>query len=384
MIDTATHNHVARILSRLGPEMPADLALRRYLAESRQLGPRERRSISRAMFSYFRWWRWLNERDSLQKQVEQAIALSEQFIRQPHSVKAETMAVRAVPDWLRDEMELSPDFLRQLQREPTLWLRARPGTGAKLAAELKDCAPTPLAPDALRFTGVQDLFLTPQFQSGAFEIQDLASQCVGHAAAPLPGQTWWDACAGEGGKTLHLADLMQNRGLVWASDRSVRRLAVLKQRAARAKLYNYRTAPWDGIKLPTKTKFDGVLLDAPCSGVGTWRRNPHARWTVTPDDVRELAGIQTSLLATVAGSVKPGGRLIYAVCTLTRSETIPVAGAFSAAHAEFEPIAESTRFLWPQNWMPTGCSLRFGDVESELVPSGFDRRGSRSGTSVAS
>src|SRR6185436_12013948 len=90
---------------------------------------------------------------------------------------------------------------------------------------------TPI-PDALRYTGTQDLFRTPQFGEGEFAIQDLASQLVGRACAPQPGETWWDACAGEGGKTLHLAALMGNKGVVWASDRHTRRLDTLKRRAA--------------------------------------------------------------------------------------------------------------------------------------------------------
>jgi 16S rRNA (cytosine967-C5)-methyltransferase len=118
----------------------------------------------------------------------------------------------------------------------------------------------------------------------------------------------------------------------------VRRLTLLQRRAARAQVFNYRSAAWDGsAQLPTKTKFDGILVDAPCSGVGTWQRNPHARWTTTPNDVRELAAIQRTLLENVAPALKPGGRLLYAVCTLTRSETTAVADAFTAAHPEFEP-----------------------------------------------
>src|SRR5205085_8685497 len=132
--------------------------------------------------------------------------------------------------------------------------------------------------------------------------------------------------------------LMHNKGVIWATDRSERRLAVLKRRAGRAQLFNYRTALWDGsAKLPTKTKFDGILVDAPCSGVGTWQRNPHSRWTTTPKDVRELAAVQARLLDHVAGSLKSGGRLVYSVCTLTRAETTAVADAFTAAHPEFEP-----------------------------------------------
>jgi 16S rRNA (cytosine967-C5)-methyltransferase len=205
---------------------------------------------------------------------------------------------------------------------------------------LQSCEPTARAPDALRFTGTQDLFRTESFAAGEFEIQDLASQLVGIAAAPQPGETWWDACAGEGGKTLHLADQMANKGVVWSTDRNARRLDTLKRRAARAKLFNYRAEFWDGgSKLPTKTKFDGILLDAPCSGTGTWQRNPHARWTTTLDDVRELAATQRAMLENICGALKPGGRLIYSVCTLTRSETTAVANAFTAAHPELEPLA---------------------------------------------
>jgi 16S rRNA (cytosine967-C5)-methyltransferase len=163
---------------------------------------------------------------------------------------------------------------------------------------------------------------------------------VGHACVPQPGETWWDACAGEGGKLLHLADLMRNKGLIWASDRSARRLEVLKKRAARASVFNFRAVTWNGgPQPPMKTRFDGILVDAPCSGVGTWQRHPHARWTVSPGDVRELAAVQRQLLDRVAGSLKPGGRLVYSVCTLTRSETTDVAAGFSAAHPELLPAA---------------------------------------------
>jgi 16S rRNA (cytosine967-C5)-methyltransferase len=131
---------------------------------------------------------------------------------------------------------------------------------------------------------------------------------------------------------------MRNKGLLWATDRSVRRIAMLRRRAARAGMFNYRAAVWTGTgAAPFRTKCDGVLVDAPCSGVGTWQRNPHARWTTTIEDVRELAAVQATLLGHAARSVKPGGRLVYSVCTLTRSETAGVADGFSAAHPDFAP-----------------------------------------------
>jgi 16S rRNA (cytosine967-C5)-methyltransferase len=360
MPDQATLNHAAQVLATITADQRADLALRFYFEAHRYLQPPAKRAISHTVFVYFRWLSWLDPKAPPQKRLAHAVTLHERFTADPKSVKAETLAALAVPAWLWAELDLpaeaagvdasatdikrpkssaKADYLRQLQRDPALWIRARPGTAAALAKSLFACEPTPLAPDALRFTGTQDLFRTAQFTAGEFEIQDLASQLVGLTCAPQPGETWWDACAGEGGKTLHLADLMANKGLIWATDRHPKRLDTLKRRAGRAKLFNYRTALWDGgTKLPTKTKFDGILVDAPCSGIGTWQRNPHARWATTPDDVRELAATQRALLEVVAGSLKPGGRLIYSVCTLTRSETTAVADAFTAAHPELEAV----------------------------------------------
>jgi 16S rRNA (cytosine967-C5)-methyltransferase len=339
-------NHAARVIQTIRPGVPADAVLREYLAGNSTLGAVGRRSVSRAVFTYFRWLNWLARSESFQKQVLAAVQFQQRFDRDPASIKAEALAARAVPDWLKAEMELPAAYLRQIQAEPALWIRSKSGSAPKLEQAIGHCAEARLPPSiaapptlsALRYSGTSDLHKMPQFQSGDFEIQDLASQLVGHACAPGPGETWWDACAGEGGKTLHLSDLMGNKGLIWATDRSVRRLAILKKRAGRAGVFNYRSSPWTGAgPAPFKTKCDGVLVDAPCSGVGTWQRNPHARWTTSMQDVTELAAVQASLLAKAALSVKVGGRLVYSVCTLTRSETLAVADGFEAAHGDFEP-----------------------------------------------
>ena len=339
MIDQALLNHAAGVLKTISADQRADTALRFYFETHRYLQPPARRVISRTVFVYFRWLQWLDEKASPQKRLEHASELQDRFTADPKSIKAEALAALAVPAWLKTELDVTPDYLRQLQRDPALWLRARPGRAAGLAKSLFAAETNPRAPDAVLFKGVSDLFKTEQFKTGEFEIQDLASQLVSVAAAPKPGETWWDACAGEGGKTLHLADLMMNKGVVWATDRNEKRIETLKRRAGRAKLFNYRVAYWDGsAKLPTKTKFDGILLDAPCSGIGTWQRNPHARWTTIPTDVAELAATQLAMLNNLAGSLKPGGRLVYSVCTLTRSETTAITAAFSAANPEFEPL----------------------------------------------
>jgi 16S rRNA (cytosine967-C5)-methyltransferase len=354
-----------RIIAACTRENPADRALRELLKEERDIMPSDARAVSQTVFNYFRWRGWLDLDAPLNLQIRKARELAGNFAEKPESFSDESMVERVAPEWLRGEMEITPAWARAIQSEPKLWLRAKPGQGRALceklgAAKLEKTLPG----DLVHYKGEEDLFKREEFHAGEFEIQDIASQAVGWLCAPQPGETWWDACAGEGGKTLHLSALMQNKGLIWSTDRAEWRLKNLKRRAARAQVFNFRAASWDGgAKLPTKTKFDGVLVDGPCSGVGTWQRNPHARWTTTPQDVKELAAIQKQLLAHAAPSVKPGGKLIYAVCTLTRSETAEVVADFNAKFAaEFEPLilpeimpksralaSAATLTIWPQN-----------------------------------
>jgi len=329
----------ATIIQRSNREHPADAVLRSHLKAQRGLSQIRGAQISRAVFAYFRWFGWLDQRQPLHDRIEHALQLARKFSDAPFELSEGDLMTFAVPRWLRDVMEITPAWLRAIQSEPKIWLRARPGQGGALAAKLGDCksfAPGPRA-DILEYCGNQDLFRTPEFHAGEFELQDISSQAVGLICAPEPGQTVWDACAGEGGKSLHLSDLTQNKGLIWASDRAEWRLQKLKRRAARADAFNYRAKLWNGgQKLPTKTLFDIVLVDAPCSGIGTWQRNPHGRWTTTPDDIRELAELQTRLLSHAAAGVKPGGKLIYSACTLAHAETSGVTKAIK--QREFEPL----------------------------------------------
>jgi 16S rRNA (cytosine967-C5)-methyltransferase len=347
------------VIRRAGREHPADAVLREVLRGERGLSPAETRETSQAVFAYYRWFGWLRNEKGLERRLARARELAERFEENPLSLPVDALRAKAVPAWVADEVQINDEWLRSLQREPKLWLRARRGQGRPLAKKLAH-ARTPALPDAVLYQGREDLFGLPEFHAGEFEVQDISSQAVGFICAPKPGETWWDACAGEGGKMLHLSDLMENQGLIWASDRAGWRLQKLKRRAARAKVFNYRAAIWDGgPRLPTKTLFDGVLLDAPCSGLGTWQRNPHARWTVTPEDVKELGALQQELLTHAAAAVKPGGKLVYAACTLTRSETVAVVEAFENRFEVFSPLplvnplapslpASARLFLWPQ------------------------------------
>ncbi len=333
-------NLAAKVVQLSSRERPADEVLRSQLKTQRGLTQFQSGQVSQAMFAYFRWFGWLDERESLEARIEHALDLGERFAESPHEFSDDDLG-RAVPNWLRDEMEITPDWLRSIQTEPKIWLRARPGQGRALAPKLGDCNvfDSGALADIVEYCGEKDLFKTAEFHGGEFELQDISSQAVGIICGAEPGQTVWDACAGEGGKTLHLSDLMRNKGLIWATDRAEWRLQKLKRRAARAHVFNHRTRLWAGeARLPTKTLFDIVLVDAPCSGIGTWQRNPHARWTTTPGDVKELAEVQLRLLTHAAAAVKPGGRLLYSVCTLAREETSEVAKRF-AQQIQFDPSA---------------------------------------------
>lgn len=352
----------AEVIAKSSRDNPADSVLREALKSRRLPTPEQQWEISRAVFNYYRWFGWLDTAHPLLGQIKHAIELAQAFKERPESFSDDKLVERVAPEWVRGQLEVSPAWARAIQAEPKLWLRARPGQGRALVEKLGAARlEKELLPDAVQYKGEEDLFRRPEFHAGEFEIQDVASQAVGWLAAPKPGETWWDACAGEGGKTMHLSDLMQNKGLIWASDRAEWRLKNLKRRAARGKVFNFRAELWDGgAKLPTKTKFDGILVDAPCSGVGTWGRNPHARWTTTLPDVTELGAVQLQLLNHVAGSLKPGGKLVYSVCTLTQAETVAVVENFSAAHPELEPMelpgnicgglpTAATKTIWPQD-----------------------------------
>lgn len=325
-------------------EQPADSMLRQCLRDVRGLSGSETAQISHAVFSYFRWHGWIKPELRIESKIRSGLEFADEFERRPHAFTDKELVARALPSWVKDAAEVTPAWMRAIQAKPALWLRTKPGLAQTLSQVLGYMERGAL-PDSLSYTGERDLFRAPEFHAGEFEIQDIASQAVGLACAPQPGQTWWDACAGEGGKLLHLSALMTGKGLIWASDRAEWRLKKLKLRTARARAFNYRAAHWDGgPRPPTKTRFDGVLLDAPCTGLGTWQRNPHARWTTTPKDVQELAAIQANLLNHAAPSVKPGGKLVYSVCTLTRAETAEVAAAFQSAHPEFTPLPLTNPF----------------------------------------
>ena len=207
-------------------------------------------------------------------------------------------------------------------------------TREALAGLLPAPAEITQAPDALRLPGGTPAESWPQFEEGLFEVQDTGSQLACAALSAQPGEAVVDLCAGGGGKTLALAAAMENRGRLLACDIDRARLSRLPQRAARAgALAETRLldpgreaealADWQGIA-------DAVLVDAPCSGTGTWRRNPEARWRLNPQALARYARVQASVLRLGAALVKPGGRLTYVVCSLLDAEGADVIQAFLA------------------------------------------------------
>ncbi|HEX4645026.1 MAG TPA: RsmB/NOP family class I SAM-dependent RNA methyltransferase, partial [Verrucomicrobiae bacterium] len=209
-------NIAAGVIAKANRENPADAALRAELKGRKGLSSEDRSAVSPAVFAYYRWFGWLDRQRALQIQIQEALALNESFHRKPESFSDEDLIARAVPGWVKDVMQVTPGWARSLQTDPALWLRARPGQGRELAKKLGECWIPGEASlgDAVRYDGSEDLFRSAEFHAGEFEVQDISSQIVGLLCNPQPGETWWDACAGEGGKLLHLGDLMRNKGLV--------------------------------------------------------------------------------------------------------------------------------------------------------------------------
>jgi 16S rRNA (cytosine967-C5)-methyltransferase len=208
-----------------------------------------------------------------------------------------------------------------------------------LAATGIDAVPTPYSPLGLRVAGRPSLARHPLVAEGAIEVQDEASQLVAYVVAPRRGEMVADFCAGAGGKTLLMGALMRSQGRLYAFDVAAKRLANLKPRLARSGLSNVHPQLLEGVRDPKVRrlagKLDRVLVDAPCTGFGTLRRNPDLKWRQPESAVAELAAKQQAILAAAATLVKPGGRLVYATCSVLPEENDAVVAAFLDTHPQF-------------------------------------------------
>jgi 16S rRNA (cytosine967-C5)-methyltransferase len=221
-------------------------------------------------------------------------------------------------------------------------LAKRSDVQADLVAHGIEVVPTPFSPWGLRMNAKPNLSKLALFEKGLIEVQDEGSQLLALLVDAKRGEMVADFCAGAGGKTLALGASMRNTGRLYAFDTSAHRLDALKPRLARSGLSNIHPVAIaherdERIKR-LRGKMDRVLVDAPCTGLGTLRRNPDLKWRQTPDAVAELTVKQTDILASAARLLKSGGRLVYATCSLLPEENEQIAQAFSLAHPNFKPL----------------------------------------------
>jgi 16S rRNA (cytosine967-C5)-methyltransferase len=216
----------------------------------------------------------------------------------------------------------------------------------------------PHLPQALRLIkSVGSIQNLPGFSEGWWTIQDSSAQLVSYLLAPQPGEVVIDACAAPGGKTTHIAELMGDNGTVWACDRTASRLKKLQENTERLGLHSIQICTGDSRDQPQFTeKSDRVLLDAPCSGLGTLHRRADARWRHTQENVQELSTLQGELLAQAATWVKPGGVLVYATCTLHPLENETVIRGFLESHPQWHieapvPNSDLAAFSTPEGWI---------------------------------
>ena len=359
---------------------PADAVVSRYFRENRQLGHADRAFVAETVFAVLRRGRSLEARCAGQisdrrlllvalavtrgwSQRELAPVLKaseEEWLAAAKAVPEADLppAVRCdLPDWLyaRLEQQFGADEVlalsRAMNQSAPLDLRVNTLKGdrdtllAKLAADDIAATPGSLSPLAVRLRDKPALAKHPLFLEGAFEVQDEGSQLLGFLLEPKRGEMVVDFCAGAGGKTLLLGALMRNTGRLYAFDVSDKRLTNLKPRLARSGLSNVHPARIEHERdqkiKRLAGKADRVLVDAPCSGLGTLRRNPDLKWRQDETSVAELTVKQAAILAAAATLVRPGGRLVYATCSLLSAENDEIVAAFLEKHPDFSLLPAS-------------------------------------------
>ncbi|MDQ7956437.1 MAG: RsmB/NOP family class I SAM-dependent RNA methyltransferase [Rhodocyclaceae bacterium] len=353
---------------------PADAVVSRYFRDNRQLGPRERATLAETVYTVLRKKLLFDHlapsgtgpkerrlailgfhgpRDFLKSALNDtekrwldacdAVAPADLLERHRHNL----------PEWLAAPLkaQLGDEFwalAEALQQPAPLDLRvnALVAKRAEVREELARAAiksvATPYSPWGLRVEGKPPVNRLDAFTRGAVEVQDEGSQLLALLLDAKRGEMVVDFCAGAGGKTLAIGATMRNTGRLYAFDTSAHRLEALKPRLARSGLSNVHPAAIaherdDRIKR-LAGKIDRVLVDAPCSGLGTLRRNPDLKWRQSPESVKELEQKQAAILNSAARLLKPGGRLVYATCSVLPEENEAIAEAFSAAHPDFQPV----------------------------------------------
>jgi 16S rRNA (cytosine967-C5)-methyltransferase len=357
---------------------PADAVVSRFFRDNRNLGPRERATLSDTVFQVLRQkllFEHMARSGSGAKEKRLAIlgfAGPRDFVKsalndtekkwldmcdsiQPADLMSQH--IHNLPDWLARPLkeQLGDEFgalAESLQQSGSLDLRVndlnekRSEVQKELTAAGIVCEPTPYSPWGLRLQGKPSLAKVKAFERGAVEVQDEGSQLLALLLDAHRGEMVVDFCAGAGGKTLAIGAAMRNTGRLYAMDTSAHRLDALKPRLARSQLSNVHPAAIaherdDRVKR-LAGKIDRVLVDAPCSGLGTLRRNPDLKWRQKPEGIVNLTSTQTAILESASRLLKSGGRLVYATCSMLPQENEEIAEAFSKAHPDFVvlPVTE--------------------------------------------
>ncbi|HSI59074.1 MAG TPA: RsmB/NOP family class I SAM-dependent RNA methyltransferase [Ideonella sp.] len=379
-------------------DAPADAIVSTFFRYHRTLGQRERHALAETVYAVLRKrLLFANLAQSGSGVLERRLAMlawqgdaallrgaigphEQQWLAKVEAIDKNSLQEKLrhnLPDWLAAPLkaELGEGFwplIAAIEQSAPLDLRVNTMKAKRedVQAALKEAGIeaelTPFSPWGLRIHGKPALQKLDLFVRGDVEVQDEGSQLLAALLAPKRGEMVVDFCAGAGGKTLALGAAMRNTGRLYAFDVSGHRLESLKPRLARSGLSNVYPAQIaherdDRVKR-LGGKIDRVLVDAPCSGLGTLRRNPDLKWRQSPKALEELCAKQTAILESAARLVKPGGRLVYATCSLLRRENEDIAGAFLAAHPAFEPL-------------PAAAALAAAQVEraDELDTGGFLR-----------
>ncbi|HLT48963.1 RsmB/NOP family class I SAM-dependent RNA methyltransferase [Aequorivita nionensis] len=335
----------------------ADKVLKNTLKRDKRWGARDRGFIAETTYDIVRWKRLYSEIAEVREPFDRpnlfrlftvwatlnGIAIPEwkQFEDTPtRRIKGkfdELSKIRkyreSIPDWLDElgQKELGKKWDKEIaalneQADVVLRVNTLKTTVEKLQNELADLEiETELLkgyPDALKLKERANVFTTDAFKNGLFEVQDASSQKVAEILDAKPGMRVIDACAGAGGKSLHIATMMQNKGQLIAMDIYENKLNELKRRARRNDIFNIETRVIDSTKVIKKLidKADKVLIDAPCSGLGVLKRNPDAKWKLQPEFMDKIRATQKDLLDSYSRMVKPGGQMVYATCSILPSE----------------------------------------------------------------
>lgn len=378
-------------------DQPADRIVSAFFKAHRALGPRERHTLAETAYTVLRrrlqlqhlaqsgtgplerrlaLLAWQGDQDYLRRGIA---AQEGAWLAEVQRIDLSSLSDKLrhnLPEWVAApvQAELGPQgfwsLVAALDQPAPLDLRvnALKSRRDEAARALEEAGvsshATAFSPWGLRVQGKPALTRVPAFVQGEIEVQDEGSQLLALLTGASRGEMVVDFCAGAGGKTLALGAMMRNTGRLYAFDTSDHRLAALKPRLARSGLSNVHPVriahERDDRIRRLEGKIDRVLVDAPCSGLGTLRRNPDLKWRQSPESVRELCALQTRILASAARLLRPGGRLVYGTCSLLRAENEEMAQAFSQAHAaQFEAVPVSE--VLAEARVPDGQALVCGD-----------------------